>query len=98
MAETTPAAAPDATTLKQAQKRRNAWLALALVAFVVIVGVTTAIRIQETDFSGGDRLYFSGYLDEAAKDKANREAEARADALASEQAAEEPAPEGAGDE
>lgn len=98
MADPTPATAPDAAALKQAQKRRNAWLALALVAFVVIVGVSTAIRMQETDFSGGDRLYFSGYLDEAAKDKANREAEARADALAAEQADETTAPEGAADE
>ena len=64
----------------KAQKRRNVWLAWALVAFVIIVGVTTAIRIQETDFSGGDRLYFSGYLDEAAKEKSDREAEARYDA------------------
>ncbi|MCR9269766.1 MAG: hypothetical protein NXH72_07260 [Hyphomonadaceae bacterium] len=61
----------------KAQKRRNVWLAWALVAFVVIVGLTTAIRIQETDFSGGDRLYFSGYLDEAQKEDADREAQAR---------------------
>ena len=66
----------EAARLK-AQKRRNAWLAVSLVAFVVIVGVTTAIRIQETDFSGGDRLYFSGYMDEAAKEQADREAQAR---------------------
>ncbi len=56
-----------------AQKQRNLWLALALVAFVLIVGISTALRIQDADFSGGDRLYFSGYLDEAAKEKANRE-------------------------
>lgn len=62
--------------LLAAQKRRNMWLAAALVGFVVIVGVTTAVRIQETDFSGGDRLYFSGYLDEAAKEKADRERQA----------------------
>ena len=66
----------EAARLK-AQKRRNAWLAVSLVAFVVIVGLTTAIRIQETDFSGGDRLYFSGYMDEAASEKADREAQAR---------------------
>ena len=64
----------------KAQKRRNVWLALALVAFVVTVGVTTAVRIQETDFSGTDRLYFSGYMDEAAKEKADRDAQARAEA------------------
>ncbi len=64
----------------RAKKRRNVWLAWSLVAFVVIVGLTTAIRIQETDFSGGDRLYFSGYLDEAEKEKSDREAEARYEA------------------
>lgn len=80
MSET--ATSPELTAEAQlkAQKRRNVWLAWALVAFVVIVGLTTAIRIQETDFSGGDRLYFSGYLDEAAKEKADREAQARIEA------------------
>lgn len=77
--------APDTQTLLKAQKRRNAWLAVALIAFVVIVGVTTAIRIQETDFSGGDRLYFSGYMDEAASEKADRVAQER---IAARQAAE----------
>ncbi|MEL7541935.1 MAG: hypothetical protein AAGJ51_13620, partial [Pseudomonadota bacterium] len=72
-------------TLRKAQKRRNAWLAMALVAFVIVVGVTTAIRIQETDFSNGDRIYFSGYMDEAASEKADREAQAR---IAARQAAE----------
>ena len=77
----------DPDLIQKAQKRRNVWLAWALVAFVVIVGVSTALRIQQTDFSGGDRLYFSGYMDEAAKEKADREAMARAEALAAEQAA-----------
>ena len=81
----TPQTDPD--LIQKAQKRRNVWLAWALVAFVVIVGVSTALRIQQTDFSGGDRLYFSGYMDEAAKEKADREAMARAEALAAEQAA-----------
>ena len=81
----TPQIDPD--LIQKAQKRRNVWLAWALVAFVVIVGVSTALRIQQTDFSGGDRLYFSGYMDEAAKEKADREAMARAEALAAEQAA-----------
>ena len=88
VAETTT----DPQAVLNAQKRRNVWLAWALVAFVVIVGVTTAIRIQEADFSGGDRLYFSGYLDEAAKEKADREAIARAEALAAEQEAEQNEP------
>ena len=91
MTETTqPIEMTEEARLK-AQKRRNVWLAWSLVAFVVIVGLTTAIRIQETDFSGGDRLYFSGYLDEAAKEKSDREAEARyeaSQAVESEQAAE----------
>ena len=89
----TPQMDPEA--IQKAQKRRNMWLAWALVAFVVIVGVSTALRIQQADFSGGDRLYFSGYMDEAAKEKADREAIARAEALAAEQAA---ASEEAGDE
>ena len=82
-----------------AQKRRNVWLAWALVAFVVIVGLTTAIRIQETDFSGGDRIYFSGYMDEAASEKADREAQARiqarqeAERAAAQEAAEAPSDE-----
>ena len=91
---TDPVAEPttDPQAVLNAQKRRNVWLAWALVAFVVIVGVTTAVRIQEADFSGGDRLYFSGYLDEAAKEKADREAIARAEALAAEQEAEQNEP------
>ena len=43
----------------------------------MIVGLTTALRIQDTDFGSGDRLYFSGYLDEAAveaKSRKSREA------------------------
>ena len=78
----------DPELIQKAQKRRNVWLAWALVAFVVIVGVSTALRIQQTDFSGGDRLYFSGYLDEAEKEQKDREAIARAEALAAEQEAE----------
>ena len=31
----------------RARKRRNMWLALALVAFVVLMGVGTAIRIKD---------------------------------------------------
>ena len=83
MTDATPG--PDAEMLLKAQNRRNAWLAVALVAFVVIVGVPTAIRIQETDFSGGDRLYFTGYMDEAASEKADRVAQER---IAARQAAE----------
>lgn len=87
MTDPIPAVQPDAAARLQAQKRRNMWLALALVAFVVLVGVSTALRIQETDFTGGDRLYFSGYMDEAASEKADREAQARIEELNKEQAA-----------
>ena len=92
MTEPTQIDAQDPAAILQAQKRRNAWLAFALVAFVVIVGVSTALRIQEADFSGGDRLYFSGYLDEAASEKADREAQKR---IAERQAAEAAAREAA---
>lgn len=78
MPETESQAETDAAAILKAQKRRNVWLAWALVAFVVIVGVSTVIRLQQSDFSGSDRLYFSGYLDEAANEKRDREAEERA--------------------
>ena len=47
MAETTATAAPqlDAEALK-ARKRRNLWLGLALAAFVVLVMITTVIRLN----------------------------------------------------
>jgi len=47
---------------RAAQKKRNVWLALALLAFVVLVGVTTVIRIQGTDYSKSDGFYFDGKL------------------------------------
>lgn len=80
MSETDPQPAIDREAFLKAQKRRNMWLGWALFAFVVIVGVTTAIRLKQSDFGGSDRLYFSGYLDEAAKEQRDREAEARASA------------------
>lgn len=46
-----------------AQKRRNKWLALALVAFVVLVGTTTALRLQAADMSKSDGFYFDGSMD-----------------------------------
>ena len=98
MTETTqPVELTEEARLK-AQKRRNVWLAWSLVAFVVIVGLTTAIRIQETDFSGGDRLYFSGYLDEAAKEKADREAQERIEARAAAEREQAAQADGDGDE
>lgn len=98
MSESVSQPNPDEADILKAQKRRNVWLAWALVAFVVIVGVTTAIRIQQTDFSGGDRLYFSGYLDEAEKDKRDREAMERARAAQAELDAPESVVEEAEDE
>jgi len=98
MSETNPQVPPDAEAVLKAQKRRNIWLAWALVAFVVIVGVTTAIRIQQSDLSGGDRLYFSGYLDEAGKEKRDREAIERARAAEKEAESTRAATEDGGDE
>ena len=46
-----------------AQKSRNRWLALALVAFVVLVGVTTIIRLQSADLSADGGFYFDGSMD-----------------------------------
>lgn len=43
-----------------AQKKRNIWLAFALVAFVVLVGVSSAIRVQSVDFSKSDGFYLDG--------------------------------------
>lgn len=45
-----------------AQKKRNVWLALALVGFILLVGITSAIRIQGTDFSKSEGFYNSGAL------------------------------------
>ena len=47
MAETPDTAAPqlDAEAMK-ARKRRNLWLGLALAAFVVLVMITTVIRLN----------------------------------------------------
>ncbi len=84
MTETEPQPQVDTAAALKAQKRRNVWLAWALVAFVVIVGVSTVIRLQQSDFGGSDRLYFSGYLDEAAAEKRDREAEERARAAEAE--------------
>ncbi len=46
-----------------AQKKRNIWLALALVAFVALVGITSAIRISNTDFSKTDGFYSKAAID-----------------------------------
>ncbi len=56
----------DLAAQAKARKGRNAWLAFALVGFVIIVGVTTAIRIQETFSDKCNRLYFTGSMSDAA--------------------------------
>ena len=43
---------------RKAQKRRNAWLALALFAFVIIVGATTMIRLGDADLGPDGGLYW----------------------------------------
>lgn len=82
---------PEATA---ARKKRNIWLAAALLGFVLLVGAATAIRISETGSKDG--MYFSGYMNEAAVEKEKREAAARAAALEAELAA--PKVEAVGDE
>ncbi|WP_300378640.1 hypothetical protein [Henriciella sp.] len=42
----TPLSEEDTTAARKAQKRRNVWLALALVAFVVLVILTTIIKLS----------------------------------------------------
>ena len=82
---------PEATA---ARKKRNIWLAAALLGFVFLVGATTAIRISEAGAKDG--MYFSGYMNEAAVEKEKREAAARAEALEAE--LEAPKAETVGDE
>ncbi len=41
-----------------ARNRRNVWLALALVAFVLIVGAVTVIRISETGMGPDQEFYW----------------------------------------
>ncbi|WP_084418673.1 hypothetical protein [Henriciella litoralis] len=43
---------------RKAQNRRNIWLALALFAFVVLVGVTTVIRLGDSDLGPDGGLYW----------------------------------------
>lgn len=50
----------DMAAARKAQKSRNRWLALALVAFVVIVGLTTAMRLRETLKDDCNRFYIAG--------------------------------------
>ena len=41
-----------------AQKRRNLWLGLALLGFVVLVGLTTIIRLSDAD-GNQDNFYYN---------------------------------------
>ncbi|MEM5517384.1 hypothetical protein WNY37_10500 [Henriciella sp. AS95] len=41
-----------------AQKKRNLWLAVALFAFVIIVGLTTVIRLGEADLGEDGGIYW----------------------------------------
>lgn len=45
-----------------ARKKRNIWLALALLVFVVLVGITSMIRIQSVDYSKSDGFYMDGAI------------------------------------
>ncbi|MGB3624805.1 MAG: hypothetical protein WA989_03190 [Henriciella sp.] len=43
---------------RAAQKRRNLWLGLALFAFVIIVGLTTVIRLGDAELGPDGGLYW----------------------------------------
>lgn len=45
-----------------ARKKRNIWLALALLAFVILVGITSVIRIQDVDYSKSDGFYLDAAI------------------------------------
>lgn len=45
-----------------AQRRRNLWLGLALFGFVVLVGVSTAIRLQDAALTDDNSFYFNGSM------------------------------------
>ncbi|MEQ9315652.1 MAG: hypothetical protein RLN72_07355 [Henriciella sp.] len=48
----------DDAARRAAQKRRNLWLGLALFGFVVIVGLTTVIRLGDADLGPDGGLYW----------------------------------------
>lgn len=58
---------PTSADYLAAQKRRNVWLALALVAFVALVGITSVVRISTTDYSKSDGFYMSGAIPKVEK-------------------------------
>lgn len=51
---------------RAAQKRRNWWLGLALLAFVLLVGLTTFVRLKNSDPSKGGFYYHMGQGTETA--------------------------------
>lgn len=53
-----------------ARKKRNIWLGLALFGFVVLVAVTTVIRLSNTDLSEGAGFYYSNSDDRTPIDAA----------------------------
>ncbi|HPF22251.1 MAG TPA: hypothetical protein PK417_02170 [Hyphomonas sp.] len=42
---------------REAQKRRNLWLGLALLGFVLLVAITTFVRLGNSDMSKGGFYY-----------------------------------------
>ncbi|RIJ22131.1 hypothetical protein D1224_11230 [Henriciella barbarensis] len=44
---------------RQAQKKRNLWLALALFGFVILVGVTTIVRLADSELGPDVGFYWS---------------------------------------
>ncbi|MEM6535266.1 MAG: hypothetical protein AAF613_06455 [Pseudomonadota bacterium] len=49
-----------------AQKNRNVWLAISLLVFVILVGVTTTMRLQTADLSPEGGFYFDGSMETGA--------------------------------
>ena len=50
---------------RAAQKRRNLWLGLALLGFVVLVGLTTFVRLKNSTPSEVGFYYHNGQSDES---------------------------------
>mgnify|MGYP003658994315 CR=1 FL=1 len=42
----------------KAQKKRNIWIAIALITFVVLVGTTTALRLGASDMGKDGGMYW----------------------------------------
>lgn len=59
MTETPQTPPPLDAEARKAQKRRNRWLALALFAFVFLVGATTVVRLADSDLGPDGGFYWS---------------------------------------